>query len=60
MTFGRATLGANGVTSKFFITFLFSDPDVGIWFLKDVRLIQSSTVFSRRPQQVASVTSHIA
>jgi len=40
-TFGRATLGADGVASKLFIAFLFSDPDVGIEFLKDVELIQS-------------------
>jgi len=32
-TFGRATLGANGVANKLFIAFLFSDPDVGVWFL---------------------------
>ena len=44
--------------NKLFITFLFSDPDVGVHFLNDVRLMPNSTVFSRRPQQVRSVTSH--
>jgi hypothetical protein len=40
-TFGRATLDADGVASKLFIVFLFSDPDVGVQFLKYVGLIQS-------------------
>ena len=43
-TFGRATLGASGVTNKLFLAFLFSNPDVGVQFLKDVGLIRSSMV----------------
>ena len=43
-TFERALLGAKGVANKLFITFLFSDPDVGVHFLKDVGLIRSSMV----------------
>jgi hypothetical protein len=34
-TFGRATLGANSVVNKLFLTFLFGDPDVGVQFLMD-------------------------
>ena len=34
--FGRSTPGANIVPSKLFLAFLFSDPDVGVQFLKDV------------------------
>jgi hypothetical protein len=41
-TFGRTTLGANDVANKLFIAFVFSDPDVGVRFLKDVGLIQGS------------------
>jgi hypothetical protein len=29
-TFGRAMLGANGVATKLFIAFLFSDPEFGV------------------------------
>ena len=43
-TFGRATLGANGVVNKLFLAFLFSDLDVGVQFLKDVGLIKSCMV----------------
>ena len=43
-TFGRATLRATGVPNKLFLAFLFSDPDVGVQFLKDVGLIRSSMV----------------
>ena len=34
--FGRTTLGTNDVSNKLFLAFLFSDPDVGVHFLKDV------------------------
>jgi hypothetical protein len=57
-TFGRATLGVSGVANNLFIAFLFSDPDFGVHFLKDVRLIPSSTVLGRCLQQLRSVTSH--
>jgi hypothetical protein len=30
MTFGRSTLGANGVVNKLFIVFLFCDTNVGV------------------------------
>ena len=43
-TFGSATLGANGVANKLFLTFLFSNSEVGVQFLKDVGLIRSSVV----------------
>ena len=43
-TFGRATLGVNGVVNKLFIIFLFKGPDVDVQFLVDVRLIPSSIV----------------
>jgi hypothetical protein len=36
-----ATLGASGVANKLFIAFLFSDPDFGVQFLKDVGLIEA-------------------
>jgi len=35
-TFGRATLGASVVPNKLFLAFLFSNPDIGVQFLKDV------------------------
>jgi len=41
-TFGRPTLGANGVANKLFLAFLFSKPDVGVQFLQDMGLIRSS------------------
>ena len=41
-TYGHATVGADGVANKLFIAFQFSDSDVGVQFLKDVGLIQSS------------------
>ena len=43
-TFGRATLGANGVPNKLFLAFLFSNPDAGVQFLKGAGLIRSSMV----------------
>jgi len=33
-TFGRAKLGAKSVSNKLFLTFLFSDPDVGVHILQ--------------------------
>ena len=56
--FGHAKLYAEGVANKLFIAFLFSDPDIDVHFLKDQRLILSSTVFTRRPKLARSVTSH--
>jgi hypothetical protein len=44
MTFGRATLGDNGVSNKPFLAFLFSDPHVGVQFLKDLGKIRSGMV----------------
>ena len=39
-TFGRAMLDANRVPNKLLLAFLFSDPDFGVQFLKDVGLIR--------------------
>jgi hypothetical protein len=39
--FGCATLGDDGDANKLFLTYLFIDKDLGIQFLKDVRLIRS-------------------
>jgi hypothetical protein len=39
-TLGRATLDTYGVFNKLLLAFLFSDPDVGVQFLKDVGLIR--------------------
>jgi hypothetical protein len=52
-TFGRATLGADGVANKLFIAFLFSDPDVGVQLLKDMGLIQSSMVCCKCGSQMS-------
>jgi hypothetical protein len=41
-TLGRGTLDANGVPNKLLLAFLFSVPDVGVHFLKDVWLIPNS------------------
>ena len=41
-TFGGATLGANVLPNKLFLSFLFSDPDVAVQFVKDVGLIRRS------------------
>ena len=43
-TYGRTTMGPSGVPNKMFITFLFSDHDVGVQFLKFVGLYPSSMV----------------
>ena len=40
-SYGSATLGDVGVANKLLIAFFFSDPDVGMQFLKDVGLIRS-------------------
>jgi hypothetical protein len=42
-----AILGANGVTDKFFLAFLFNNSDVLVQFLKDVGLLRGSIVFSK-------------
>jgi hypothetical protein len=52
-TFGRATLGADSVANKLFIVFLFSDPDVGVQFLKNVGLIQSSMMCCKCSSQMS-------
>ena len=39
--YGRALLGDDGEVNKLFLTFLFSDTDLGIQFLKDVGLFRS-------------------
>jgi hypothetical protein len=36
MTFGCATMGANGVPNQIFLAFLYSNTDVGVPFLEDV------------------------
>ena len=40
-SYGRASLGDDGEANKLFLTFLFSDTDLGIQFLKDVGLLRS-------------------
>ena len=52
-TFGRATLGANSVSNKLFLAFLFSDPDVGVQFLKNVALIRSSMLCCKCGSQMS-------
>jgi len=51
-TFGRATIGANGVPNKLFLAFLFSDPNVDVQFLKDVGLIRSSGMSCKCGSQI--------
>ena len=51
--FGRATLGATGVPKKLFLAFLFSDPDVGVKFLKDAGLIRRSMVCCKCGSQMS-------
>lgn len=48
-TFGRETLVAGGVANNLCIAFVFSVHNVDVHFLKDVRLIPSRKVLSRRP-----------
>jgi hypothetical protein len=52
-TFGRPKLVANGVANKLFMTFLLSDPDFGLQFLKDVGLIQRNMVCCKCGSQMA-------
>jgi hypothetical protein len=52
-TFGRATLGANGVFNKLFLAFLFSYPDICIQFLKNVALIRSSMLCCKCGSQMS-------
>ena len=40
-SYGHSALGINGVVNMVFLTFLFSDKDLGIQFLKDVGLIRN-------------------
>jgi hypothetical protein len=40
-SFGRTSLGKDGEANKLFLTYLFSDMDLGIQFLKDAGLIRS-------------------
>jgi hypothetical protein len=40
-SYGRASLGDDGEANKLFLTFLFSDTDFGIQFLKDVGFLHS-------------------
>jgi hypothetical protein len=47
-TFGSATPGANGVPNKLFSAFLFSDPDVGVQYLKDVANLEQYGVLQVR------------
>ena len=43
-TYSWAILGATGALNNLFIAFMFSDQNVGVQFLKDVRLIPSSRI----------------
>ena len=45
-SYGRATLVEEEVANKLFVTFLFSDKNVGIQFLNDVGLLRSSMACS--------------
>jgi hypothetical protein len=53
MTFGRMTLGANGVANNLFPTILFSDPDVRVVFLKSGGQIRSSMVCCKCGSQLS-------
>jgi hypothetical protein len=48
-TYGRPTLGANGVPNKLFRVFLFSENDADVQFLKDVGPIDFSSVVMQMP-----------
>jgi hypothetical protein len=52
-TLGREMLGAVCVPNKLFLTFLFSNPDVGVQFLKDVGLIRRSMVSCKCRSQMS-------
>ena len=52
-TFGRETIGANGVSDKLLLTFLFSDPNVDVQFLKGVGLIRSTMVSCKCGSQIS-------
>jgi hypothetical protein len=41
-TYGRATLGANGVANELFLACLFCDTNVGVHFMKDQGLLRNS------------------
>jgi hypothetical protein len=41
ISYGRTSLGDDSEANKLFLTFLFSDMDVGIQFLKDMKLFRS-------------------
>jgi hypothetical protein len=43
-TYGRAVLGKNGVANKMFLSFLCSNREVGVQFLKDVGFLLSKVV----------------
>jgi hypothetical protein len=47
--FGRATLDASGIANKLFLSFLFSNFKVGVQFLQDLELIQSSIFTDKAP-----------
>jgi hypothetical protein len=47
-SYGRASLGDDGEANKLFLTFLFSDTDLGIQFLKDVGLLRSKVPCNTR------------
>jgi len=40
-SYGRASLGSDGDANRLFLTYLYSDKDFGIQFLKDVGLFHS-------------------
>jgi hypothetical protein len=41
ISYGRAALGKDGVANELFLTFLLSDKEVGVQFLKNVGLLRS-------------------
>jgi len=57
-TFGRGTLGVNGIANKLFLAFPFSNPEVGFQFMEDVGLIRSSVVCCKCGSQVSWCVSN--
>src|SRR5215470_9909810 len=52
-SYGRATLGADGVANTLFLAFVFSNNDVGVQFLKDVGLLRSAMVCHKCGSQMS-------
>jgi hypothetical protein len=51
--YGPATLGEDGVPNKLFLTFFFSNAEVGTQFVKDVWILQSTMVCSSCGSQMS-------